>query len=182
MLNCSCRTVSRLARRLAGNSMLLVFPILGLGLSRTPMMAQSDVGGGDPGACVLKDHVYSCNGAAFQTALRNATTVAVETHNADGVARAQLKDLVTKKLAKTIAPAGSPVDLLFLLIPVGDSGVIYSGSGGADLGTLRVYSATPDGERGHLLWAETFSSQQYMPWPAVVHGLILQFQSRFHIK
>ena len=54
--------------------------------------------------------------------------------------------------------------------------------GNVDVGTLRVYSANPDGTRAHLLWAEDFSGSEDMPWPTVVHGLILQFQSHFHIK
>jgi hypothetical protein len=142
--------------------------------------AQGDIGGGDAGACTLKNYVYTCDGAVFQRALAHANAVAIETHNADGVARAQLKDLLTKKLGKTIAPAGSPADLDFLLIPTPLGGVNRETD--ADLGTLRVYTSGLDGARGHLLWAETFSGTQDLPWPAVVHGLILQFQSRFHIK
>ncbi len=159
---------------------LVAFAVFGLSLS-TAARAQSDVGGGDDGACTLKNHVYTCNSAAFQKALTGATTVAIETHNADGVARSQLKTLVTNKLGKTVAPAGSPADLDFLMVPTSDSGVI-NGAMDSDLGTLRVYTSGPGGERGHLLWAENFSGTSNMPWPAVVHGLILQFQSRFHIK
>ena len=154
--------------------------VAGSGLLLTAARAQGDVGGGDAGACTLKNHVYTCDGAALQKALTGANAVAIETHNADGVARAQLKDLVTQKLGKTIAPAGSPADLDFLLIPTPLTGVTRATD--ADLGTLRIYTSGPDGVRGHLLWAETFSGTQDLPWPAVVHGLILQFQSRFHIK
>ena len=68
------------------------------------------------------------------------------------------------------------------MIPVDDQGVLNDSLGGASLGTLRIYTVTPDGARGHLLWAETFSGERDLPWPAVVRGLILQFQSRFHIK
>jgi len=162
---------------------LLLIPLaaLGLGLSSSAAQAQGDVGGGDDGACVLKNHVYTCDGAAFQKALASATTVAIETHNADGVARSQLKDLVTRKLGKTVAPAGSPADLEFLLIPTPLEGVVSSVTD-ADLGTLRIYTSGPNGGRGHLLWAETFNGTQDLPWPAVVHGLIQQFESRFHIK
>jgi len=97
------------------------------------------------------------------------------------VARDQLTSLLTKKMGKTVAAEGSQSDLIFLLIPIDPSGVV-NGIGDADLGTLRVYSPAADGSRGHLLWAETFSGPQDMVWPAVVHGLILQFQARFHIK
>jgi hypothetical protein len=68
------------------------------------------------------------------------------------------------------------------MLPVDDQGVLNDSAGGASLGTLRIYTVTPGGSRGHLLWAETFTGPRDMPWPAVVRGLILQFQSRFHIK
>jgi hypothetical protein len=166
-------------RRLAWKFVLVLLAVLGSG--SLGLRAQSDVGGGDEGGCQLKDHVYTCDGVLFQRALTGATTVAIETHNSDGVARSQLQNLITKKLSKTIAPAGSPADLDVLLIPTSDRGII-NGSMDADLGTLRVYTSGPDGRRGHLLWAENFSGIPNTPWPAVVRGLILQFQSRFHIK
>jgi hypothetical protein len=179
MFNLSYRATSELRRRLAT---LLLIPLAALGLSLLSRQAhaQGDVVGGDDGACVLKNHVYTCDGAAFQRALAGATTVAIETHNADGVARSQLKDLVTRKLGKTVVPAGSPADLEVLMIPTSPEGVVNNTD--ADLGTLRIYTIGPNGGRGHLLWAETFSGTQDMPWPAVVHGLILQFESRFHLK
>jgi hypothetical protein len=168
-------------RQFVGKPLRIVLSVCGLGLLAMPALGQGDIRGGDDGTCVLKDHVYTCDGAAFQKALASANAVVIETHNADGVARSQLTNLVTKKLGKTIAPAGSPADLDFLLIPTSETGVI-NGAMDADLGTLRVYTSGPDGGRGHLLWAENFSGIPNMPWPAVVHGLILQFQSRFHIK
>jgi hypothetical protein len=176
MLNDSSRIAPWWLRRV----LLVAFAVFGLSLSAAAR-AQSDVGGSDDGACTLRDHVYSCDGAVFQKALAGATTVAIETHNADGVARSQLKSLVTNKLGKTITPAGSPADLVFLLIPTPLEGVVGSVTD-SDLGTLRIYTSGNDGRRGHLLWAETFNGTQDLPWPAVVHGLILQFQSRFKIK
>jgi len=162
------------------NGLLILVGIAGALL---PMVggAQNESGGADAGTCALKDHVYTCNGAAFQAALAGATTAVVQTHNSDGVARDQLTSLLTKKMGKTVAAEGSQSDLIFLLIPIDPSGVV-NGIGDADLGTLRVYSPAADGSRGHLLWAETFSGPQDMVWPAVVHGLILHFQARFHIK
>jgi hypothetical protein len=181
MRNASSRVVRRSSRRFVGNLLFVALAVLGLGLSSTSARAQSDVGGGDAGGCTLKDHVYTCDGATFQKALAGATTVAIETHNADGVARSKLKDLITKKLGKTIAPPGGPADLDFLLIPTSPEGVVI-GATDFDLGTLRVYTSGPDGARGHLLWAEDLSGRENLPWPAVVHRLILQFESRFHIK
>jgi hypothetical protein len=132
-------------------------------------------------SCTLKDHVYTCDKAAFQTALANAKTASVETHSVDKLAQAQLSDLITKKLGKQLAQDGSPADLIFLLIPVGVEGMSMS-PGNVNVGTLRIYSSNPDGTRAHLLWAEDFFGQEDMPWPVVVHGLILQFQSHFKIK
>jgi hypothetical protein len=134
------------------------------------------------GGCTLKDYVYRCDGAVFQKALSAASNITIETHIADGVARDRLTTFVTTKLGKTVVAKGAPADLSFLMIPTDDQGVLGDGAGGAPLGTLRIYTVTPDGSRGHLLWAETFIGDSNMPWPAVVRGLILQFQSRFHIK
>ena len=141
-------------------------------------VAHSDAGAGV--GCALKDHVYTCDRAAFQRALANAKTARIETHNVDGVARSQLTALIVKKLGKTIAAEGAPADLVFLMIPIAQDGVVYMSSG--DLGTLRIYSTTADGAKAQLLWAETYTGDQDLPWPAVVHGLIAQFQERFHIK
>jgi hypothetical protein len=145
---------------------------------RVPAGAQTDAAA--PAPCSLKDRVYTCDGAAFQKALAGARTAAIETHNVDGVARAQLTTLIVKKLGKTMAAEGTPADLIFLMVPTAQDGVVNMSSG--DLGTLRIYSATPAGARAQLLWAENYSGELDMPWPAVVHGLIGQFQARFHIK
>lgn len=145
------------------------------------LLAQSESTESSTG-CTLTDHVYRCDGAVFQRALNAATSVAIETHNVDGVARRQLTDLVTRKLGKTIAADGTAADLVFLMEPVGQEGMLNESVGGADLGTLRIYSAGPGGSRKSLLWAETYTGPADTPWPAVVHGLIQQFQSRFHIK
>jgi hypothetical protein len=142
--------------------------------------AQNESGGMDAGSCTLHDHVYTCDGSAFQPVLINVKTIAVDVHNADGVARNQLTALLTRKLGKTIAADAGQADLIFLLIPT-ESGVVY-GREDAPLGTLRVYSVTQEGGRGHLLWAEAYSGAPDLPWPVVVRGLILQFEAHFHIK
>jgi hypothetical protein len=148
------------------------------GMGWTVAVAQGDAGAG--GGCTLKDHVYTCDGAAFQRALANAKTASIETHNVDGVARGQLTTLITKKLGKTVAAEGGPADLVFLMIPTGQDGVVNMSSG--DLGTLRIYSTTADGAKAQLLWAETYTGDLDLPWPTVVSRLIGQFQARFHIK
>ncbi|MGA1981456.1 MAG: hypothetical protein ABSG84_03205 [Acidobacteriaceae bacterium] len=169
-------------RRLFTHASLIAVATLLLGLSPVPTHGQSQTSTEDLGGCTLKDQVYHCDGAAFQKALSAAGSAAIETHNADGVARDRLTAFVSTKLGKTIVAPGAPADLAFLMIPVDDQGVLNDSVGDASLGTLRIYTVRPDGSRGHLLWAETFNGQRDMPWPAVVRGLILQFQSRFHIK
>lgn len=165
---------SRSFRKIA-MSVSVVFAIL----SATSNLAQRDAG--EPAGCALKEHVYSCNGAAFQRTLNQANVVGIETHNVDGIARNQLTNLLTKKLGKTIASKDNPPALIFLLIPVGDEGGITRDTDKTDLGTLRIYSVDSSGARKDLVWAETYSGP-YVPWPAVIHGLILQFQSHFHIQ
>jgi len=136
----------------------------------------------DLGSCTLKNHVYTCNSAAFGQALAAANTIGVETHNSDGGARIQLQIFIKDKLNKSVADDDRRADLIFLLIPTGEAGIIDAQSGDIDLGTLRIYSAAPGGGRGHLLWAETYTGKPDLPWPAVVRGLILKFQKDFPAK
>lgn len=158
-----------------------VVAAVAIGMWAASACAQNESGGVDAGSCTLKDHVYTCDGARFHQALLRAQTVAVQTHNADGVARSQLTDLVTKRLNKTLAQPGTQADLVFLMIPVETSGVV-NGAANSDLGTLRVYSSTADGRPEHLLWAETYTGLPDLPWPAVVHRLIGQFEKHFQIS
>jgi hypothetical protein len=144
--------------------------------------AQARIGEGDLGACTLNNHVYTCDAASFQKALTGATTVSLETHNADGIARSALKELVANKLHKTIVPDGTPADLVFLLMPIDEGGQIETNSSLQDLGTLRVYSTTPEGRSAHLLWAETYTGEHDVSWPIVARSVIAKFERRFHIK
>jgi len=162
-------------------AVLLIAAGVAIAAPAASAFAQNESLGQDAGTCTLKDHVYTCDGAKFHQALLSAQAVAIQTHNADGVARTHLTDLLTKNLNKAVAPPGTQADLVFLMVPIDPSGVVYGGDS-ADLGTLRVYSSTADGKPQHLLWAETYSAMPNMPWPAVVRGLIRQFQARFQIK
>ena len=144
--------------------------------------AQTGAEGGDLGTCTLHNHIYTCDGAAFQKELSAATSVSLVTHVADGIAQSTLKDLVEKKLHKTIAPEGSPADLVFLLEPIDVSGQVETDSSLADLGTLRVYSATADGRPEHLLWAEVYTGNSDMSWPIVARSVVARFEKRFGIK
>lgn len=164
---------------------LIALATLLLGLSPAPASGQNQTTE-DLGGCTLRDHVYHCDGAVFEKALNAASRAQIDTHNLDGVARNQLTAFITSKLGKTVVPRGAPADLRFLMLPVDDhdleSGFHTDSAGNANLGTLRIYTVTPSGSGGHLLWAETFSGNLNMPWPFVVRGLIQQFQARFHIK
>ena len=162
-------------------NLLVVVAAVAMGLWTVSACAQNESGGVDAGTCTLKEHVYTCDAAKFHKALLSAETVAIQAHNADGVARIRLTDLVTKKLDKSVAQPGTQADLIFLLIPIEPSGIVNGGEN-FDLGTLRIYSSTPDGRPGHLLWAETYTGLPDLPWPAVVSRLITQFQTHFHIK
>lgn len=155
---------------------------LSAGASSFAAFAQGGIGEGDAGACTLNKHVYTCDGAAFQKALAGATTVSLETHNADGIARNALKNLVANKLHKTIAPDRTPADLVFLLEPIDETGQFETDSSLADLGTLRIYSATPEGRPEHLLWAETYTGERDMPWPVVARSVVAKFEKRFQIR
>jgi hypothetical protein len=156
-----------------GRALLLMSVLGGSSLS---CVAQS---GAEP--CQLQANVYHCDSAAFAKALATATSAAVEAQNVDAYSRDQLKRMLTGKYGKQVVePAASP-DLVFLIVPVGVDGINIS-PGEPTLGSLRVYSATPEGGRGHLVWAETYNGPQDLPWPAVVRALILQFQKHFPAK
>ena len=129
-------------------------------------------------SCTLQNHVYHCDAAAFATALASARSASVEAQNVDAYARDQLKRMLGGKYRKQVLEQGGSPDLIFLIIPVGVDGINIS-PGEPTLGTLRVYSATREGTRGHLVWAETYNGPQDLPWQAVVRALILQFQKRF---
>lgn len=132
-------------------------------------------------ACTLAKGVYTCDSVRFAKTLNEAKSVAIETHSVDKFAQAQLKDLLAKKLGKTIVSDGSPADLIFILVPLSAAGVDFGRSDNV-LGTLQVYQATPEGRRGGLVWVETYSGSQDLPWPAVVNSLTGQFQKRFNVK
>jgi hypothetical protein len=166
-------------RRRAKPFLLFLLLILPLSLSATPAQAQE--GASSVPACILNKGIYTCEGVTFQKDLANAKTVSLETNTIDKVAQSQLRDFITKKLGKTIVSEGSPTELIFLMYPIEGEGMTFS-PGETDRGTLRVYLPGPDNKRGALIWAEVLSSREDMPWPAVVHGLIAQFQSHFHIK
>jgi hypothetical protein len=160
--------------------LLLLSLLLPIGLSGASAIAQGN-SATEGQACTLEKHVYTCDGVAFQKRLAEAKTISIETHSIDKYAQAQLKTLITKKLGKTFVAEGEPADLVFLLLPLGVDGMSIN-SGAVDLGTLRIYTANSDNTRGNILWAEVYTGREDLPWPAVVNGVILQFQTHFKIK
>lgn len=145
-------------------------------------LAQSGGTAGDPSACTLSNHVYTCNSATLLKALSSANSIGLQTHNSDGIARSALADLVQKKLHKAIASDGQPADLVFLLMPADDAGQVENNSTVQDLGSLRIYSTTSSGAPAHLLWAETYSGEHDLPWPIVARSVVRRFEKRFQIK
>src|SRR6185437_1300514 len=165
--------------------LVITLVVASIGAFPSPASAQDPNSIGDLGACTLKNHIYTCDEASFQKTLTSATTVSFETHNSDGIARNTLKDLVENKLHKTVVPYGSPADLVFLLMPIDQGGQVEEMSSLRDVGTLRVYSTTPEGRAAHLLWAETYSADPTghdLPWPIIAHGVVTKFDKRFQIK
>jgi hypothetical protein len=163
------------------SSCLALLPFMLLPLTGEKVLAQATSETTVTAACKLKGDEYTCDTALFQKALTDAKNVSIEAHSVDKLAQAQLRDLLVKKLGKTIVPDGSPADMVFLLIPAVPAGVQMSPAE-KPLGMLQVFTGREDGARGPLLWAEIYTGQEDLPWPAVVHNLIGRFQSRFHIK
>src|SRR5665213_1452780 len=178
----SMRPVAIRSAALQSASLFIVLGALGASFAPSFALAQNGIGEGDAGTCTLKNHVYTCNAADFQKALAGANTVSLETHNSDGIARKELKQLAEDKLHKTVVPDGSPADMVFLLEPIDQGGQVVESAAMRELGTLRVFSVSADGRPAHLLWAETYSSAPTghdLPWPLVARGLVTRFEKRF---
>ncbi|SFS21710.1 hypothetical protein SAMN05421771_4301 [Granulicella pectinivorans] len=127
--------------------------------------------------CVLDKQTYTCNQAEFTPLWRSAGTVTVEASPRDKMAAAQLREMLVK-MGKTVGAAG---DLTILVVQRDTSGVEV-GPAGIELGSIRVYAPGTDGKRGNLVWAETYTGQPDMSWPAVVHTLVMQFEGKFGKK
>jgi hypothetical protein len=140
--------------------------------------AQPGTSNEDLGSCTLKDYVYHCDSAAFAQSFAAAKNVTIQAQNVDSYSRDRLKDMLVRKYGKQVTERSGAPELVFLIVPVGVDGMNIS-PGEPTLGSLRVYSATADGARQHLLWAETFNGPQDLPWPAVARALILQFEKHF---
>ena len=118
---------------------------------------------------------YLCDAPAFQRRLAAAPTIRVDTDRMDLFARKEMGKLV-EGLGKQIATPEQRPDLIFGIAPIDRSGRIDFGPADTAIGILTVYDPAMGAGRRGLIWAETFDGQQDRPWPAVVVGLIRQFQ------
>jgi hypothetical protein len=130
--------------------------------------------------CTQDKNRVTCNAAAFAVALRNAANIAVDSQPLSRIADEQLASLVSS-LGKASTPGqktstSGQADLTFVLVRIDDDGINY-GPNDRELASLRVYSPGREGARGPLVWDEPFWGQPDIPWPAVVHKLILQFKN-----
>ena len=125
--------------------------------------------------CTKVKYQYTCDKAQLTELLKDAKFIAIESHPLNKVSETALAHLV-QDLGKSVQP-DSP-DLTFTLSPA-DPDDIYIGPNDRELATLRVYSRSPQGKHGQLLWVESFIGQPDMQWLMVVRGTIQQFKSKF---
>lgn len=168
---------SRLPRRRRTFAPCLLALLFAVAAHPSRAAAQSTPDTPPASGCTLHKDVYTCNWQTFQQSLAAAHTIAIETKPLDRPTATQLRRLAAA-LGKTIATADQPADLTFLLIPIDPPGITM-GPADQEVATLRIYAPAPGTPRGTLLWAETLRAQPDRPWPAMVHSVIEQFQSRF---
>jgi len=125
-----------------------------------------------PAGCTVVKGYYHCNQADFLSALKAARTAAIASRYMDRAGSNALSSLV-HALGKTETPP--PADLEFVVSRPEPDAVFY-GPRGQDLAFLNIYSRGPLGNRGSLIWNETYYGQPDMPWAIVVHDLIAQFK------
>jgi hypothetical protein len=142
--------------------------VLAAGLAMGTASAQIGEG------CALDKQVYTCNRVEFASAWKNAGTVTIEASPRDKMAASQLREMAGK-MGKSVGESG---ELTVLVVPR-DAGGVDVGPAGVELGSLRVYAPSEGGRRGNLVWAETYTGQPDMSWPAVVHALVAQFEQKF---
>lgn len=153
-----------------------------LGAQAVPASAQTETATTTASAsCTLHNNLYTCDKGAFERVLASAKTAAIETGPTDAFAQNKLKSLVAA-MGKTLVPHGEHPDITLLLIPVDPTGVEFN-TNLAQLATLRVFAAQPDKSgRGDLVWAENYSGNPDLEWPAVVTQLVSRFRREFNLK
>jgi hypothetical protein len=126
-------------------------------------------------ACTQVKGETRCDDASFSAALKAAKTVAVSSQPASPASDHALERLA-HDLGKTVSPDAA--DLSFELVRQEQGGIFY-GPGDRELATLRIYAHGTRGERGPLVWVETYLGQPDMPWPSVAQQALQQFKSEF---
>ncbi len=126
--------------------------------------------------CAVEKGSYQCDRDGFLAALRDATTVAVESKPFDTATTNSLSKLV-RSLKKT--EVTSSPDLNFVLIKSQAAGIFY-GPSQRELASLLVYSGSPQSSSRKLIWIETFNGEPDLVWPIVVFDIIKQFKSNLN--
>lgn len=139
-------------------------------VSLAPLYAQH------PGCTLEKQDYYQCDRAAFQHQLNLSKTVRVDSGRMDVYGRKQVTKLV-ESMGKTLVAPEQRADLIFQLTWIDRSGHIDFGPGDVAVARLNIYDPSRgSGDRG-LVWVETLSGQEDLPWPSMVTQLLHQFQT-----
>ncbi|MEK6396470.1 MAG: hypothetical protein V4734_00155 [Terriglobus sp.] len=111
--------------------------------------------------------------------LHRARAVRVESGRMDAYGRKQITTLV-EDMGKTLVAPEQRADLIFQLAWIDRSGRIDFGPGDVAVARLNIYDPSRgEGDRG-LVWVETLTGQEDLPWPSMVTQLVHQFQD--HIR
>ncbi|MEZ2347063.1 hypothetical protein [Terriglobus sp. RCC_193] len=128
-----------------------------------------------PGCTQQKTDYYQCNGDAFQHLLAVSKNVRVDTGRMDSFGRRQMVKLVGDLGKKLVTPEQRP-DLVFELTWIDRSGRIDFGPGDVAVARLNIYDPSRGRGEQSLVWVETLTGQQDIPWPSMVTQLRQQFQ------
>lgn len=154
-------------------SRLLMVPVLFVSLSALHAQQPSTSG------CTLeRQEYYQCNHDAFQNHLNAAKAVHVDSGRMDVYGRTAVTKLV-EGMGKTLVTPSQRADLTFQLTWIDRSGRIDFGPGDVAVARLNVYDPSRGaGERG-LVWVETLTGKEDLPWPSMVEQLLQQFKTHF---
>lgn len=147
--------------------------ISALFVSLTDLRAQQPVSSG----CTLeRQDYYQCNRDTFQHQWDVAKGVRVDSGRMDVYGRTQVTKLV-EGMGKTLVTPAQRADLVVQLTWIDRSGRIDFGPGDVAVARLNIYDPSRGlGERG-LVWVETLTGQQDLPWPSMVEQLLHQFKT-----
>jgi hypothetical protein len=128
-----------------------------------------------PGCTLEKTDYYQCNDDAFRHLLAVSKSVRVDTGRMDVYGQKQMVKLVANLGKKLVEPEQRP-DLVFELTWIDRSGRIDFGPGDVAVARLNVYDPSRGRGDNSLVWVDTLSGQEDLPWPSVVTQLLQQFQ------